>query len=321
MSLPRLEGPDAARAAVRPDRRGADRPRPPPPFSGLAANLNAYAQAGATHPHRPELPQQLQTHQVGTTLLLHAITGEQPCALSMYDDGPDPTPTSTAHPWAGRGGWLGAGPGTSSSSCSASAAPALMGVGSGPSTTPALLRRDGHSEQSIFTWAQEAPLLPVGRVPLQHKLWLRSSPGRTRRPAVQLSRCPERAWNIAAVRTGKQPGVLAEHHHLQPGARGKLQRGGDLHAPSVGAFTATVAVTGRTGTTQTCCCIGWRARLPPRRRRRRHLQLRRRLLRRLDGRPACAPKLRIGWAWERPRSSRLWMVASDSSMVDCGGAG
>src|ERR1700728_4437938 len=126
-----------------------------PPIAGLAANLNAYAQAGANAGRDPSFP------PYGSSgASTYASTGSLGTALAswMYQDGPGGSnsgcpPSGGAGCWAHRDIILGQ-----------YASPALMGVGYGPSTTQLFIGGDT-TDIPYFTWAQVTPFLPVGAFP------------------------------------------------------------------------------------------------------------------------------------------------------------
>ena len=156
----------------------------------------------------------------------------------MYDDGPGGTnvdcPASGGGGcWAHRDIILGS-----------YASPALMGVGYGPSTTQVFVGGDT-VDTPYFTWAQEAPLLPVGVFPFGVNASV--LPGTTQTTSMQLW-ASGAGMNITAVQTGGQ-GVFSMNAttcDLAPGESCNVPV--TFTPPSVGAFTATVAVSGPNGT-------------------------------------------------------------------------
>ena len=206
-----------------------------PPITGLAANLNAYAQAGANAHTDPPFPPYGNVRSA-----TYSSTGSlgDSLAMWMYDDGPGGTnvdcPASGGGGcWAHRDIILGS-----------YAAPALMGVGYGPSTTQLFVGGDT-VDTPYFTWAQEAPLLPVGVFP--YGVNASVLPGTTTTTNMQLWASGE-GMDITAVQTGGQ-GVFSLNSttcNLAPGESCNVAV--TFTPPSVGAFTATVAVTGPNGT-------------------------------------------------------------------------
>ena len=127
------------------------------PIEGLAADLNAYAQAGANSRHATRSFPPYATSGGST----YASTSSLGTAMAewMYDDGPGGT--NVGLPRAGRRRLLGP-PRTSFRA--QYAAPALMGVGNGPATTQLFVGGDT-IDAPYFTWAQVTPFLPVGVFP------------------------------------------------------------------------------------------------------------------------------------------------------------
>ena len=260
------------------------------PISGLAANLNAYAQAGANAHTDPPFPRYGST--AGATVASTASLGTA-LALWMYDDGPGGT--NVGCPASGGGGcW-----GHRDIILGSYAAPSLMGVGYGPSTTQLFVGGDT-VDTPYFTWAQEAPLLPVGVYPFGVNASV--LPGTSQNASMELWASGEN-MNITATQSGGQ-GVFTmgtTSCNLAPGQSCNVP----VHfaPPGVGVYTATVSVSGPNGTQNVLAAGRGEPRLSPRGLRRWRLLLRRRPLRRLDrrappqpargGHDACAQRHRV----------------------------
>ena len=206
-----------------------------PPISGLAAGLNAYAQAGANAHTDPPFPPYGST--AGSTVAATSSLGTA-LAMWMYNDGPGGSDVDC--PASGGGGcW-----GHRDIILGSYAAPSLMGVGYGPSTTQIFVGGDT-VDTPYFTWAQEAPLLPVGVYP--YGVNASVLPGTSQTSPMELWASGE-YMDITATQTGGQ-GVFSlntTNCDLAPGETCNVA----VHftPPSVGVYTATVAVTGPNGT-------------------------------------------------------------------------
>ena len=206
-----------------------------PPISGLSANLDAYAQAGANAGHDPPFP-----HYGSTAGSTSASTSSLGTALAMwmYDDGPGGT-NSACPPTGGSGCW-----GHRDIILGQYAAPALMGVGSGPSTTQLFVGGDT-VDTPYFTWAQEIPLLPVGVYP--YGVNTSVLPGQSQSSTIELW-ASGAYMNITASLTSSG-GVFRMNTttcDLPAGATCNLAL--TFTPPSLGVFTATLEVTGPNGT-------------------------------------------------------------------------
>ena len=205
------------------------------PISGLAANLNAYAQAGANAHTDPPFPHYGST--AGSTVALTSSLGTA-LALWMYDDGPGGTNVDC--PASGGGGcW-----GHRDIILGSYAAPSLMGVGYGPSTTQIFVGGDT-VDTPYFTWAQEAPLLPVGVYPFGVNASV--LPGTSQTSSMELWASGEN-MNITATQSGSE-GVFSMGTttcNLAPGESCNVP----VHftPPGVGVYSATVSVSGPNGT-------------------------------------------------------------------------
>jgi hypothetical protein len=205
------------------------------PISGLAANLNAYAQAGANAHADPPFPHYGST--AGSTVASTSSLGTA-LALWMYDDGPGGTNVDC--PASGGGGcW-----GHRDIILGSYAAPALMGVGYGPSTSQIFVGGDT-VDTPYFTWAQEAPLLPVGVYPFGVNASV--LPGTSQNASMELWASGEN-MSITATQSGGQ-GVFSmgtTSCNLAPGQSCSVP----VHfaPPGVGVYTATVSVSGPNGT-------------------------------------------------------------------------
>ena len=246
------------------------------PISGLAANLNAYAQAGANAHTDPPFPHYGST--AGSTVASTSSLGTA-LALWMYDDGPGGTNVDC--PASGGGGcW-----GHRDIILGSYAAPSLMGVGYGPSTTQIFVGGDT-VDTPYFTWAQEAPLLPVGVYP--YGVNASVLPGTSQTSSMELWASGEN-MNITATQSGGQGVFSHGHDELQPGARGVLQRPGALHAPVRRRLHRHGGGERAQRHAERPAAGRGEPRLPPRGLRRGRLQLRRRPVRGLDGRAPPEP--------------------------------
>ena len=125
------------------------------PIAGLAANLNAYAQAGRQRPRDPGFPPYASGggSTYSSSPSLGIVPGHVDVRRRPGGTNSDCPPTGGGGCWGHRDIILGQ-----------YAAPALMGVGTGPSTTQLFVGGDT-ADTPYFTWAQEVPLLPVGVFP------------------------------------------------------------------------------------------------------------------------------------------------------------
>ena len=150
------------------------------PISGLAANLDAYAQAGANAHRDPGFPP--YGSGGGSTYSSSSSLGVS-LAMWMYNDGPGGTNADC--PATGGGGcW-----GHRDIILGQYASPSMMGVGYGTGTTQLFVGGDT-MDTPYFTWAQEVPLLPVGVFP--YGIDASVLPG-TRRPRPSSCGPPARA--------------------------------------------------------------------------------------------------------------------------------
>jgi hypothetical protein len=206
-----------------------------PPISGLSANLDAYAQAGANAGTDPSFPPYADgggstwasTPSVGLAL-----------ALWMYDDGPggsnlDCPTTGGGGCWGHRDIILGQ-----------YASPSMMGVGYGGATTQIFVGGDT-VDTPYFTWAQEIPLLPVGVFPYG----INSSvlPGQSQNSTIQLW-ASGAYMNITATLSGGGGAFHFTNANCNLPAGGLCDLPLSFTPPSLGVFTATLVVTGPYGT-------------------------------------------------------------------------
>jgi hypothetical protein len=206
------------------------------PIPGLAANLDAYAQAGANAQTDPGFPP--YANGGGSTYSSSPSMGLS-LAMWMYDDGPGGS--NVACPPTGGGGcW-----GHRDIILGSYAAPALMGVGYGPSTTQLFVGGDT-VDTPYFTWAQEIPLFPVGVFPYGINASVLPGSG-PQSSSVQLWASGE-SMNITATLVGGN-GVFqlaGGNCNLPAGATCTLPL--TFNPPSFGVFSATLVVTGPNGT-------------------------------------------------------------------------
>jgi hypothetical protein len=204
------------------------------PISGLSANLDAYAQAGANAGRDPSFP------PYGGGGSTWAATSSPGTALAfwMYDDGPGGTDLDC--PASGGGGcW-----GHRDVILGQYASPSLMGVGYGSSTTQLFMGGDT-VDTPYFTWAQEIPLLPVG----VYAYGVNGAvlPGQSQTSTIQLW-ASGAYMNITASLSGggRVFQLNTANCNLPAGATCNLAL--TFTPPSLGAFTATLNVTGPFGT-------------------------------------------------------------------------
>ena len=205
------------------------------PIAGLTATLNAYAQFGADLGRDPGFPSGIASG--GSTYSSSPSLGVS-LAMWMYDDGPGGTnsdcpPTGGAGCWAHRDIILGQ-----------YASPSLMGVGYGPATTQIFVGGDT-ADTPYFTWAQEVPLLPVGVFP--QGINESVLPGVTQTSSLQLWASGE-AMNVSVALSGGGGAfhLAGSTCSLAPGASCTIAL--TFTPPSLGAFSATLVVTGPNGT-------------------------------------------------------------------------
>ncbi|MFZ0248795.1 MAG: hypothetical protein WAL61_02520 [Acidimicrobiales bacterium] len=205
------------------------------PIPGLAANLDAYAQAGADAHTDPGFPSSISGG--GSTYSSSPSLGES-LALWMYDDGP--------------GGSNSACPATGGGSCwghrdiilGSYASPALMGVGYGPSTTELFVGGDTR-DTPYFTWAQEVPLLPIGIYP--YGVNDSVLPGGSQTSNIGLWASGE-GMNLTLVQSGGQGVFSLSTTACDLPAGGSCNVSVSFTPPGIGLYTATLAVTGPNGT-------------------------------------------------------------------------
>ncbi len=205
------------------------------PIAGLAAGLNVYAQAGANGQRDPAFP---PYGNGGAATYASTPSLATAMAIWMYDDGPGGpnggcSSAGAATCWAHRDINLGQ-----------YASPALMGVGSGPSTTQLFVGGDT-AEAPYFTWSDVTPNLPVGVFP--YGVNDSVTPGASQTTTIELWASGEN-MNISVAQSGGQ-GVF----HLS-GSSCNLPAGSSCAVsvtftpPSVGVFNATLVVNGPNGT-------------------------------------------------------------------------
>ena len=205
------------------------------PIAGLAANLNADAQAGADAQRDPGLP--TYGSGAGGTYSSSSSIGVS-LAMWMYDDGPGGT-NADCPPTGGGGCW-----GHRDIILGQYAAPALMGVGTGPSTTQLFVGGDT-TDTPYFTWAQEVPLFPAGVFP--DGIDTSVLPGQSQSSSLQLWASGE-GMNITVALDGGNGVFQLAGTQCDLPAGGTCTLALTFTPPSLGAFTATVEVTGPNGT-------------------------------------------------------------------------
>jgi hypothetical protein len=210
-----------------------------PPISGLSANLDAYAQAGANAGSDPGFPPTAtsggstyaSTSSIGTAL-----------AMWMYDDGPGGTnvgcpPSGGGQCWDHRDIILGS-----------YASPSLMGVGYGNGTTQLFVGGDT-VDAPYFTWAQEIPLLPVGVFPvgpLPYGINDSVLPGQSQTSTIQVW-ASGAYMNVTAALSGGGGAFHLSNASCDLPAGGSCNLVLTFTPPSLGAFSATLIVTGPYG--------------------------------------------------------------------------
>jgi hypothetical protein len=205
------------------------------PIEGLAANLNAYAQAGADSGRDPGFPPYGSSG--GSTYASTSSLGTA-MAMWMYDDGPGGTnldcpTTGGSGCWAHRDIILGQ-----------YAAPALMGVGDGPATTQLFVGGDT-TDTPYFTWSQVTPYLPVGVYP--YGVDDSVTPGASQTTSIQLWASGQ-YMNVSLSQSGGQGVFSLAGSDCDLPAGGTCNISVTFTPPSLGLFTATLVVTGPNGT-------------------------------------------------------------------------
>jgi hypothetical protein len=205
------------------------------PIEGLAAGLNADAQAGADSGSDPAFPPygsnggstEASTSSLGTAM-----------AMWMYDDGPGGTnldcPAAGASGcWAHRNIILGQ-----------YAAPALMGVGYGPATTQLFVGGDT-VDTPYFTWSQVTPYLPVGVYP--YGVDDSVAPGGSQTTTIQLWASGQ-YMNVSVAQSGGQGVFQLTGSNCDLPSGGSCSISVTFTPPALGAYSATLVVTGPNGT-------------------------------------------------------------------------
>jgi hypothetical protein len=205
-----------------------------PPIAGLAANLNAYAQAGANAGRDPSFP---PYGSIGAAT--YASTGSLGTALAlwMYDDGPGGSNSgcpSAGAPgcWAHRDIDLGQ-----------YASPALMGVGYGPSTTQLFVGGDT-TDTPYFTWSQVTPFLPVGVFP--YGVNASVLPGTSQTTNMELWASGE-GQDVTMVVSGGGGAFQLNTTECNLPAGATCNVSIQFTPPAIGAYTATLVVNGANG--------------------------------------------------------------------------
>jgi hypothetical protein len=204
------------------------------PIAGLAANLDAYAQAGANANRDPSFPP--YANGGGGTYASTSSLGTA-MALWVYDDGsssPNVACPSAGAPgcWAHRNIILGQ-----------YAAPSLMGVGYGHGTTQLFLSGDT-VDRPYFTWAQVVPFLPGGVFP--YGVNASVNPGGSQLSTIQLWASGQN-MNFNVTQSGGQ-GIFTLNTtqcNLPPGATCNIAV--NFTPPGLGVYNATLTVSGGPG--------------------------------------------------------------------------
>ena len=205
-----------------------------PPIEGLAANLDASAQAGANAGSDPRFPP--YGSGGGSTYASNSTLG---VAMTqwVYDDGansPNVDCPTTGAPgcWAHRQIIL-----------SRYAAPALMGVGYGHGTAQLFVGGDT-VDTPYFTWSQVTPFLPVGAFP--YGVNVSALAGASQASTFQLWASGE-SQDIHLAQSGGS-GVFSLNTtecNLPAGATCTVTV--NFTPPALGVYTATLVVTGPNG--------------------------------------------------------------------------
>ena len=216
-------------------------------------------------------------------------------------------PTWTAPPRAAAGCW-----GHRDIILGQYAAPALMGVGYGHGTTQLFVGGDT-VDTPYFTWSQETPVPPRRRLPLRRQRLGPARDRRRRRP----SSCgpPARTMNIHGAQSGGQGVFSLNTHRVQPAGRRDLQRPGELHPAGARRLHRHAVGHRPQRHPERAAARRLEPRLPPGRLRRWCLQLRRRRLLRLHGRPAASTQPVVGMATDpgRRAATGWWPPTAASS--------
>ena len=205
-----------------------------PPIAGLAANLDAYAQAGANAGSDPRFPPYAS---YGASTYASTSTIGVAMTLWMYDDGansPNVDCPGAGAPgcWDHRQVILGE-----------YAAPALMGVGYGHGTTQLFMGGDT-VDTPYFTWSQVTPYLPVGIFP--YGVSTSALLGRSQASTIQLWASGENQ-DIHVAQSGGQ-GVFSLNTtecNLPAGATCNVTV--TFTPPALGVYSATLVATGPNG--------------------------------------------------------------------------
>ena len=204
------------------------------PIAGLAANLDAYAQAGANAGTDPRFPPYAKSG--GSTYASTSELGTS-MALWMYDDGassPNVGCPSAGAPgcWDHRQVNLGQ-----------YAAPALMGVGYGHGTTQLFVGGDT-VDAPYFTWSQVTPFLPVGAFP--YGVNASVTPGTSQTSTIQLWASGENQ-DIHLAQSGGQGVFSLDTTECNLPAGGTCNLGVNFNPPAIGVYNATLVVSGPNG--------------------------------------------------------------------------
>ncbi len=204
------------------------------PIAGLAANLDAYAQAGANAGTDPAMPP-----YGSSAAATYASTSSFGMAdyLWMYEDGPGSV-NITCPATGGGGCWdhrniiLGH-----------YASPALMGVGYGHSTTQVFVG-DDTADTPYFTWSQVTPNLPAGVYP--YGISPSATPGTAQSSTTELWASGENMNITASVSGGNGVFQLSTGECNLP-AGDSCNLSVRFTPPAIGVYRSTLVVTGPNG--------------------------------------------------------------------------
>jgi hypothetical protein len=214
-----------------------------PPFSGLAANLDADAQAGAAGNTDPPLPTGGSSAGANWGSSANLFTTDQ---LWMYEDGWAGSATTNeacssptaAGCWAHRDNILGS-----------YASPSLMGAsliagGPGGVSVAQVFAGGDTRDTPYFTWASVMAHLPVGIT--DTSVDVSSTPGSSQVGSVQVWASGE-AMNVKIALSGGSGAFSMNAANCSLSVGQSCQAAIDFSPPSLGEYTANLAISGPNG--------------------------------------------------------------------------